>query len=67
MRVTRGLGVITNCFRIMNKIHTLSENQIEKYVKEFELSKEQIIQIHKEFLGISRQYICLDGKNLGTL
>ena len=51
----------------MNKIHTLSENQIEKYVKEFELSKEQIIQIHKEFLGISRQYICLDGKNLGTL
>ena len=51
----------------MNKIHTLSENQIEKYVKEFELSKEQIIQIHKEFLGISRQYIYLDGKNLGTL
>ena len=48
----------------MNKMHTLSDNQIEKYMKEFELSKEQIIQMHEDFLGIPRQYTYLDSKTL---
>ena len=51
----------------MNKMHTLSDNQIEKYMKEFELSKEQIIQMHKDFLGIPRQYIHLESKTSGNL
>ena len=51
----------------MNKMHTLSDNQIEKYMKEFELSKEQIIQMHEDFLGIPRQYIYLDSDSIGTL
>ena len=48
-------------------MHTLSDNQIEKYMKEFELSKEQIIQMHEDFLGIPRQYIYLDSESIGTL
>ena len=51
----------------MNKMHTLSDNQIEKYMKEFELSKEQIIQMHEDFLGIPRQYTYLDSDSIGTL
>ena len=30
-------------------MHTLSDNQIGNYMKEFELSMEQIIQMHKDF------------------
>ena len=45
-------------------MHTLSDNQIEEYMKEFELSRLQIIQMHEDFLGIPRQYICLDSKSL---
>ena len=51
----------------MNKMQTLSDYQIEKYMKEFELSKEQITQMHKDFLGIPRQYIHLESKTLGNL
>ena len=43
-------------------MHTLSDNQIEEYMKEFELSRLQIIQMHEDFLGIPRQYIHLDSK-----
>ena len=35
----------------MNEMHTLSDNLIGKYMKEFELSMEQIIQMHEDFLG----------------
>ena len=41
----------------MNKMQNLSDNQIKKYMKEHEFSKEQIIQMHEDFLGIPRQYI----------
>ena len=45
-------------------MHTLSDNQIEKYMKEFELSNEQIIQMHKDFLDIPRQYTYFNSKTL---
>ena len=38
----------------MNEMHTLSDNQIGKYMKEFELSIEEIIQVHEDFLGSIR-------------
>ena len=38
----------------MNEMHTLSDNQIGKYMKEFELSIEEIIQMHEDFLGSIR-------------
>ena len=39
----------------MNEMYTLSDNQIEGYTKDFELSKEQIIQMHEAFLSIQRR------------
>ena len=39
----------------MNDKHALSDDQIEKYTKELELSKEQIIQMHEDFLGNIRR------------
>ena len=36
-------------------MHTLSDDQIGKYMKEFELSIEQIIQMHEDFLGSIRR------------
>ena len=36
-------------------------------MREFGFSKEQITQMHEDFLGIPRQYIYLDSKTLGTL
>ena len=39
----------------MNEKHTLSDNQIRKYMKEFELSMDEIIQMHEDFLGSIRR------------
>ena len=50
----------------MDEEHSLSDNHIEKYVTEFELSKEQIIQMHEDFFGIQRKEMkcCLGSSTL---
>ena len=47
----------------MNEMHTLSDNQIESYMKEFELSKEQIIQMHEDFLSFQRRELKCRSEN----
>ena len=47
----------------MDEEHSLSDIHIENYMTEFELSKEQIIQMHEDFFGIQRKEMkcCLGG------
>ena len=50
----------------MDEEHSLSDAHIEKYMTEFELSKEQIIQLHEDFFGIQRKEMkcCLGSSTL---